>query len=180
MRIPPQAAPLFNCTPESIVNDTKRLIEASCKVQDQVVQTVSLDSTTFADVLLPLAQAENALQIESSILCFYKEVSSDPKLRDASREAQKLLNSFHSEAGMREDLFQLVDAVAKRAVDLDTESRLLLQRSYKDFIRDGLGLPSGPHRDRFKEIRQRISSSRWSFRRTRTRTGVSSGCVFRS
>jgi metallopeptidase MepB len=173
MRTPPQGPPLFNSTPESIVNDAKRLIEASRKVQDQVVQTVRPDPATFANVLLPLAQAENARQIESSILCFYKDVSFDPKLRDASREAQKLLNGFHSETGMREDLFQLVDAVWKKNEDLDTESRLLLERSHKDFTRDGLGLPAGPQRDRFKEIRQRISQLKMEFRKNQNEE---SGC----
>lgn len=133
------------------------------------------NSATFANVLLPLTQADNVRQTESHILCFYQNVSPDPTLRDASREAQKLLDSFHSESGLREDLFQLVDAVVRRNEDLDTESRLLLEREHKDFTRDGLGLPAGPVRDRFREIRQRISGLKMEFRRNQNED---SGCIF--
>lgn len=143
MRIPPQAPPLFNHTPATIVDDAKRLIEASRNAQDQLVQTVRPDPATFANVLIPLAQADNTRQIESNILCFYQNIS-DPKLSDASREAQKQLDDF---ARMREDLFQLVDAIWKKNEDLDTESRLLLDRSHKDFTRDGLASPAGLQRE---------------------------------
>jgi metallopeptidase MepB len=88
LRTPPQVPPLFNGTPISIVGDAKRLIETSRAVQDQIVQSVQPRVASFANVLLPLAQAENTMKVESEILGFYKDVSPDPELRHASGEAQ--------------------------------------------------------------------------------------------
>lgn len=89
-------------------------------------------------------------------------------MRNASGEAQQFLNDHHLETGMREDLFQLVDAVSKKNEDLDPESRLLLEKERKDYIRDGLSLPAGAQRERFKEIRQRISQLKIDFRKTQS------------
>jgi metallopeptidase MepB len=157
MRKQHQAPPLFNRTPTSIIEDAKRLISGARKVQDQVSQNIHPDSATFANALLPLAHSRNAFHSDSNILCFYKYASSDPNLRNASGAAQQVLNDRHLETGMRENLFQLIDAVSQKNEDLDPESHLLLEKESKDYIRDRLGLPAGAQCERFKEIRQRIS-----------------------
>ncbi len=164
LRKPPQAPPVFTGTPTSIVDDTRRVIERACKVQNQVVEDVRPDTATFANVLVPLAHAENAMTVEANILGFYKVVSPDSKLRDASSEAQKLLDNFAIETAMREDLYRLVDAVLKKNEDLDQESYQLLVKKHKDYIRNGLRLPAGPKRDRFKEIKRRLSQLTLEFR----------------
>ncbi|KAL1992253.1 hypothetical protein VTN49DRAFT_4285 [Thermomyces lanuginosus] len=157
LKKPPQAPPLFTATPDSILADTKRLIETSRSVQDRVASSVKPADATFANTLLPLAQDENAMALEAHILAFYQAVSTDQKLRDASSEAEKLLDDFAIETAMREDLYLLVDAALKKNEPLDPESRRLLEKEHKDYIRNGLGLPAGPKRDRFKEIKKRLS-----------------------
>ncbi|WEW59586.1 metalloendopeptidase [Emydomyces testavorans] len=157
LRKPPQAPPLFTGTPSSILADTKRLIEQSRKVQDDVAANVGLDSAIFEKVVLPLAHDENSMALESHILGFYQSVSTDASLRDASTEAEKLMDDFAIESAMREDLFKLVDAVLKKGEKLDPESKRLLEKEHKEYIRNGLGLPAGPKRDRFKEIKKRLS-----------------------
>lgn len=154
---PPQAPPLFTATQTSIVEDAKRLIERSRKVQDQVASGVQAETATFANALHPLVLDENAMALEAHILGFYQAVSTDSKLRDASSEAEKLLDDFGIETAMREDLYKLVDAALKKNESLDPESRRLLEKEHKDYIRNGLGLPAGPQRDRFKEIKKRLS-----------------------
>ncbi|MCJ1383232.1 hypothetical protein MMC17_006870 [Xylographa soralifera] len=153
---PPQAPPLFTETPTSIVDDAKRLIEYSRNVQDQIVRNVQPEAATFENVLRPLAHAENAMNFESRILGFYKEVSVESQLRDSSGEATQLLNNFGIETAMREDLFQLVDAVFKKNEELDPESYHLLMKQHKGYIRSGMKLPAGPRRDRLKEIQTRL------------------------
>jgi metallopeptidase MepB len=165
LRKPPQAPPVFTGTPTSIIDDTKHLIERSRKVYDQVVANVELDAATFANVLLPLAHVENAMTLEAHTISFYKDVSTDSKLRDASSEAQKLLDDFAIETSMHEDLYKLVDAVLKKNEDLDPESHQLLEKVHKDYIRNGLKLPAGPRRDRFKEIKKRLTQLTIGFRK---------------
>ncbi|OAX82572.1 hypothetical protein ACJ72_03077 [Emergomyces africanus] len=157
LRNPPQAPPVFTATPSSLIADTKRIIESSRKVQDTIAANVTADEATFAKVLLPMAQDENVMALESHILGFYQAVSIDSKLRDASSEAEKLMDDFAIESAMREDLFNLVAAALKKGEKLDPESQNLLEKEHKDFIRNGLGIPAGPQRDRFKEIKKRLS-----------------------
>lgn len=166
LKTPPQAPPSFVATPTSIIEDTKRLIARSRKVQDEVANGVKPDDATFGKALLPLAHDENAMTLEAHIIGFYQATSTDQKLRDASSEAEKLLDDFGIETAMREDLFKLVDAALKKNEELDPESRRLLEKEHKDYIRNGLGLPAGPKRDRFKEIKKRLSQLSIEFQKT--------------
>ncbi|KAH9869085.1 hypothetical protein J1614_008162 [Plenodomus biglobosus] len=156
-KTPPQLPPKFTATKESLISDTKRLIERSRAVQDGVVANNTLDTATFASVLLPGAHDDNKMAIESHIIGFYNAVSTNKELRDASSEAEQLLDDFGIESSMREDVFNLVDAVLKKGEQLDPESQRLLEKDHKSFIRNGLSLPAGEKRDRFKEIKQRLS-----------------------
>ena len=65
------------------------------------------------------------------------------------------MDDFGIEQSMRKDIFALVDAAFKQNETLDSESRRLLEKEHKDYVRNGLNLPAGPKRDRFKEIKKR-------------------------
>ncbi|KAL9094818.1 MAG: hypothetical protein Q9165_002767 [Trypethelium subeluteriae] len=149
--------PLFTRTPRAIEKETRSLIETLRNVQDRVAK-IQPDVATFANVLLPLAHAENAMALKAHIIIFYKDVSPDPRVRAASNKAKTLLDDFTVETAMREDLFEVVDAVFNRKnEDLDPESLRFLVRKHRDFIRNGLKLPAGSTRDRFKEIKSRLT-----------------------
>jgi metallopeptidase MepB len=156
-RKPPQAPPLFTGTSKSIIDDTKRLIETSRSLQDKVVANVKPEDATFKNVVLPMAQEANRMNSESHILGFYQAVSPEKALRDASTEADKLLDEFGIESAMREDVYKLVDAALQKGEKLDPESQRLLEKERKDYIQYGLSLPAGEKRDRFKEIKLRLS-----------------------
>ncbi|EXJ81048.1 thimet oligopeptidase [Capronia epimyces CBS 606.96] len=156
-RKPPQAPPSFTATPDSVVEDTKKLLASSKKVTDDIVASIQAKDASFHNVLLPLAYDENQQSLKTHILGFYQSVSTDQTLRDASTEAEKLMDDFSIEAAMREDVFELVDAALKRGDKLDPESQRLLEKEHKSYVRNGLNIPAGPKRDRFKEIKKRLS-----------------------
>lgn len=165
---PPQAPPTFTGTKDSIVSDTKALCDRSRKVLDDLVAKIPADDsskTTFQNVLLPQIYDENQAGLSSRILGFYQYVSSDSELRDASTEAEKILDEFSIEMGMREDVFKLVDAVyqKKDSLGLGGEDLKFLEKERKNYIRNGLSLPKGPQRDRFKEIKKRLSQIQIEF-----------------
>ncbi|KAF1843575.1 thimet oligopeptidase [Cucurbitaria berberidis CBS 394.84] len=164
-KTPPQLPPRFTATKQSLIEDTKRLIDRSRSVQDAVARDVQLDSATFANAVLPIARDDNKMAIESHIIGFYNAVSTSKELRDASSEAEQLLDDFGIESSMREDVFKLVDAALKKKEQLDPESQRLLEKDHKSFIRNGLSLPVGPKRDRFKEIKQRLSQISIAFQK---------------
>ena len=156
-RTPPQAPPLFTGTKTSIVEDAERLIELSRAVQDRIVANVSPEDATFENVMLPSANDENNMTLEAHILGFYQAVSASEELRNSSTEAEKLFDEFSIESSMREDVFKRVEAALQKDEKLDPESRRLLEKEYKNFIRNGLGIYEGRRRDRFKEIKKRLS-----------------------
>ncbi|OCK76625.1 thimet oligopeptidase [Lepidopterella palustris CBS 459.81] len=164
-RKPPQAPPKFTATPSSLIEDTHKLIDRSRAVQDAIVKDINPEKASFANVLLPMARDDNKMAIESHIIGFYQAVSTDQKLRDASTEAEKLLDEFAIESSMREDVFNLVDAAFKKSESLDPESRRLIEKDHKGYIRNGLGVPAGPMRDRFKEIKKRLSEISIAFQK---------------
>ncbi|KAI9774524.1 MAG: hypothetical protein M1840_002771 [Geoglossum simile] len=164
-RKPPQAPPKFTATPESLIEDTKQLIERSRRVQDNIVAEVKPEHASFGNVLAPMAHDQNSVANEAHILGFYQAVSTSQALRDASTEADKLLEDFSIESSMREDIFKLVDAVLKAQPHLQPEPRRLLEKEHKSYIRNGLGIPAGPARDRFKEIKKRLSDISITFQK---------------
>ncbi|KAK3082303.1 hypothetical protein LTS18_007859 [Coniosporium uncinatum] len=161
---PPQKPPVFTGTPESLLEDTKRLLDKSKSIQDAIAN-VPLDEAKFSNVLLPSARDDNVMSLETRIIGFYQAVSTDKALRDASTEAEKLMDDFGIESSMREDVFQRVDAALKKGEKLDPESQRLLEKDHKSYIRMGLGVPAGPKRDRFKEIKKRLSELSITFQK---------------
>ena len=113
-----------------------------------------------------MAQDDNRVALQSHIIGFYQYISPDEGLRNASTDAEKMFDDWGIEASMREDIFQLVDAVFQRDETLDPESRRLLEKDRTGYIRAGLGVPAGPKRDRFKEIKKRLSELTIAFSKT--------------
>lgn len=113
-----------------------------------------------------MAQEDNQMSLESHIIGFYQAVSTDKTLRDASTDAEKLMDDFGIESAMREDVFQRYDAALKKGEKLDAESQRLLEKDHKGYIRNGLGIPSSSQRERFKEIKKRLSELSITFQKT--------------
>ncbi|KAG9899436.1 hypothetical protein KCU94_g9069, partial [Aureobasidium melanogenum] len=62
---PPQAPPLFTATIGSLAKDTKRLLDQSRRIQDQIVNDITPESANFHNVVLPMALDDNKMAIES-------------------------------------------------------------------------------------------------------------------
>lgn len=165
---PPQAPPLFTHTPESLAKSADKLMAFSKSTMDKVVAENTPEKATFQTTLLPMARDDNTMSLESHILGFYQAVSTDAKLRDASTEVEKKMDDFAIEASMRQDVFQLVDAVFNKQKDdksLDPESRRLLEKDHKSYIRMGLGIKDSAQRNRFKAIKKRLSELSITFQK---------------
>ncbi|KAI0593466.1 peptidase family M3 [Biscogniauxia sp. FL1348] len=160
-KVPPQAPPTFTGTKESIVKDAQAICDTTRSLLDKIVAEVPADKASFASVLAPVVDDENLSQLSTRILGFYQYVSGNADLRNSSTEAEKLMDEFSIECNMREDVYKLVEAAFQaqktQEPDLDPESLRLLEKERKGYIRNGLGIPSGPLRDRFKEIKKRLS-----------------------
>ncbi|KAF4487432.1 Saccharolysin [Colletotrichum fructicola Nara gc5] len=164
---PPQQLALFNDTPQSILQIAKEACERRSTLYDELVAEVSVDRASFDNVIRPIAAAENERQITERRVCFYKDVSDDKTLRDASSEASQILANAEKEAYQRQDIFNLIDAVYKHRNNerLDPESIHFLEDEYREYSRNGLGLEPGHSQVRFKQIQSRIVQIEAEFRK---------------
>ncbi|KAG6151211.1 hypothetical protein E4U11_007972, partial [Claviceps purpurea] len=158
-RNPPQAPPLFTHTPESILQVVNSNNARTKAVLDQVVADIKPENATFANVLEPNLLSDNVLQVSNNIVMFYQYVSGSKELREASTKAQGISDDFFIELKLREDVFKLVDAAyaTRETQNLQAEQLHLIDKERQQYIRNGLLLPAGPQRDRFKEVQKRLS-----------------------
>ncbi|KAE8140092.1 peptidase family M3-domain-containing protein [Aspergillus pseudotamarii] len=177
-RSAPQQPPTFTATPVSIIQDAKYLIERAREGQNLIKRNVQFNTATFTNVILPLAHIDNALASKSHILVFYKAVSANHELRNASIEARNLLDSYNVETMMDDGLFALVDAVIHKNENLDLESYRLLKKIYIGYIRHGLRLSAGYQRDRFREIQSRLSWIKAEFQKNLAEANSAAGIWF--
>ncbi|KAJ3499294.1 hypothetical protein NLG97_g459 [Lecanicillium saksenae] len=157
---PPQPPPLFNGTAESIIADIKSLFESHRAILDKIVAEVTPATATFETVLKPILLSENEADKVKWVNGFYQLASPEAALRDASREVEELIDEFDIECDTREDLFSLINAAhaSRHSQGLDGESLHLLEKEYQRNVRNGLLLPAGPDRERFKAAQKEISS----------------------
>ena len=152
----PQPPPAFDATPVSLIDDAKRIIEISRKVVDEIIANINLDEATFENVILPFINDENSKSRETRIIKFYASTSPRKELRDASNTASKLLTNAEIDFLTREDFYELVNAVVKRREKLSSDSQYFLEKLHQSFQQNGLKIPNGPDRERYKEIQKRI------------------------
>ncbi|OAA72291.1 metallopeptidase MepB [Cordyceps fumosorosea ARSEF 2679] len=159
-RSPPQPPPLFNGTAESILATINAALDRHRAVLDRVVAQVTPATATFDTVMKPILESENEADKVKWVNGFYQLASPDPALRDASRQVEELIDAFDIECNTREDLFALIDAAhaTRHSQGLDGESLHLLEREWQRNVQNGLLLPAGPDRERFREALQEISS----------------------
>ena len=156
---PPQPPPLFNATAESIMADTKRLIDTMKATVDKIVAEVPPEKATFANVLEPYLLQDSANDDEGHRLVFYQSVSTKEAIREASVKAEEMMSDFYIDCKMREDYFKLIDAAynTRQSQNLEPEQLHILEKEHQSYVDNGLLLPAGPERDRFKEIQKRIN-----------------------
>lgn len=162
---PPQPRPIFLTSAKAISETLQRLLDTSRKSIDLIVADNYIETATFESVLVPMAHRRNIIASEGHILSFYIDVSPHESLRQASREAKAAIDRLETEIGMRQDLYELVEAVAQRRPELDTESQRLPDFEQRNFFKNGLSIADTCLRERYKEIKQRLSELQMEFRR---------------
>ncbi|MCJ1309892.1 hypothetical protein MMC25_003553 [Agyrium rufum] len=131
LRIPPQSPTLLNTIPTGLIEDVKYLVDRLTQDVDDLVERVRPEDTTFATAILPFIKT--AIKI-------YQEATADLYLRD--------------------EFFQLVDAVLHKDEQLDPESQYYIRKLHDAFFQKGLGIPKGPLRDRYWEIQKNLGDLR--------------------
>lgn len=155
---PPQLLPLFNATPESIAASTKRLQAGHAALLDRIAAEIVPETATFDSVLRPILLFEDSCGQEKWGNFWYQNVATDKAMREASRESIVSFDEYEIECGVREDIFNLVEAAhdTRHSQNLDAESLRLLETEHRKYVDKGM-LLSASERLKFIGIRKRIS-----------------------
>lgn len=159
--------PTFVTAPEQILEEARQKVDSFRAARLKIIERVRPSHATFENVITPLAQAENLLTKEAQVLGFYRFVSADAELREASNAAQQLYEDAMAESispPQGEELFRLVEAVSRRNELLSQEDQRLLNKKSSEFLRSGHGLQMAA-RHRYHDISQRLRHLRLQFRR---------------
>ena len=122
------------------------------------VGLVDKEKVTFANVIQPLLDIERESYTRGVALQLPSMVALEKDLRDASSDAEKLLDEFSVEMSMRKDLFDNIAAfsLTDEAKALDPELTRYVEKSVIDGKRNGLHLPEDKRLE-IKNIKKKIS-----------------------
>lgn len=126
-------------------------------------------SPTFANTIVALDQSGKTLERASNTFYPLTSSNSNDEYRDLSKELQPILSAHSDDIYMSDDLFQRVKKVyehykGEQSVKdtLDREQMSLLEKTYKQFERNGANL-SAADKERLRELNQKISALQLEF-----------------
>ncbi|MCC6387240.1 MAG: Zn-dependent oligopeptidase [Dehalococcoidia bacterium] len=149
-------APFPTLTPDDIAHACRGAREA-CDAAIAGIVAVPDGERTFANTMLALEDAADAVSRASGTFAFMAHVSPGDALRERAREWDQELDRYMVALGFREDLYEAVRAFAAtpEAAALTGEDARLLERELRDYRRMGFELPA-EERMRVRDIFDRL------------------------
>jgi len=116
----------FSVSPDQILERTKAAINKATGELD-IIGALRPEECTVETVIQAMAKSEAEFSISTTGLTFLSYSSTSKEIRDASREAEQLIDAFAIEKGMREDLYKAFKAVNLPS-DVDGETARFLRK----------------------------------------------------
>ncbi|WP_296622333.1 M3 family metallopeptidase [Marivirga sp.] len=140
---------------------TEAIKEAKQEVDGITSQS---DAPTFENTLEAMELAGEKLSSVTSILFNLNSAETNKKIQEVAKEASPILSEFGNDIWQNADLFERVKIIYKQKeqLELDNEQEMLLNKTYKAFIRNGADL-NEKDKTRFKEITKKLSNLSLSF-----------------
>lgn len=154
--------PKWTQTPEEILQETKAFIAEDVAFHDKIA---AIEEPTVENVLIPTTRYENALYFPVNKLTFYQYVSPDKAVRDASTEAENLLDQNSIEQNLRIEVFRVYNKLWEQIKDtdvVDAETLKFLEKTVKYYKRNGLDLPEDK-REEVKKLKLRLADLQTKF-----------------
>lgn len=142
-------------TSDQLKTDAQKLIDDCKAVYDSVAK---VEAVSFSSVIQPLLNVDADSAHRGVALQLPGMVATDKSLRDASSDAEKMLEEFEVEMSMRKDVFDNILAFSKsdEAKTLSPEMKRYVEKQVNDGMRNGLHLDEAK-RDEIKAVKKRIS-----------------------
>jgi len=134
----------------------KIAIEEGKREIDAIVN--NSEPPTFENTILALEYSGKKLGQILNLFFNLNEAETSPEMQATAREISPLVTEYSNDISLNEKLFERIKAVyAQRdTLNLDDEDRMLLEKSYKGFVRNGANL-APELRSEFKELNKDLA-----------------------
>ncbi len=152
-------------TPEIVARECEAAMKACDGAIAAIVATPG-GERTFANTLVALESAADYIGQASGTYAFMAYVSPNDALREKAREWDEALSKYAIELGFRVDLYAAVEeyAAAPEVASLAGEEKRLLERTLRDYRRNGFDLPK-EQRERVQALMNRLVELGTEFRK---------------
>lgn len=153
---PHQTAPYDKIKPEHFLPALKEAMAQGKKEIDAIVDNKA--KPTFENTIIALEQGGENVGKVSSILFHLNGAETNPEIQKTVREASPLLTEYGNDITLNDKLFARVKAVwdQRDKLKLDTESAMLLEKTYKSFARNGANL-NAADKEKLRGINKELS-----------------------
>jgi peptidyl-dipeptidase Dcp len=116
------------------------------------------DSPTFENTIAKLELTGALLSNTTSVLFNLNSAETNDKIQNVAMEVSPLLTEYSNDISQNEGLFNRVKAIYdnRSNLGLNAEQLMLLEKSYKGFVRNGSNL-QGSHKDRYREVTKELA-----------------------
>ncbi|AEY99228.1 FAGR406Cp [Eremothecium gossypii FDAG1] len=163
--VPPQAAPSWNFSAQDVISLSHQLINQTEAVYHNVLQE---KPPTIDNYIMPLIYHEEETDLLWNQLVFLRNVSPDPEIREASKNATSMLDDWIIGLTSKYDLYQHFDEVWAQYKDdekFKKENFELYRYMEKDadgYRRSGMKVPV-ENRKRLDEVKSKIAAAELEF-----------------
>lgn len=153
---PYHSAPFDKIKNEDYLPAFKELIQKSEEEIDEIVN--NSDEATFENTIEALAFSGEQLDRASNIFFNLNSAETSDELQQIAQEVSPILTEYSSKISQNEALFNKIKKVydEKEKYNLNEEQQMLLNQTYKDFVRSG-ALLNEEDKEKLKKISMDLS-----------------------
>ena len=157
-----QSAPFNDIKEEHFLPAFQELIKISEKEIDEIVN--NKEEPSFENVIEALAFSGEKLEVVSGIFFNLNSAETNDEIQKIAQEVSPILTEFSAKISQNAALFEKIKAVydQKEKYDLNDEQEMLLNETYKGFVRSG-ALLNDADKERFKNISVELSTKSLQF-----------------
>ena len=157
-----QSAPFNEIKEEHFLPAFQELIKISEKEIDEIVE--NQEEPTFENVIEALAFSGEKLEVVSGIFFNLNSAETNDEIQKIAQEVSPLLTEFSAKISQNLPLFEKIKKVfdEKEKYNLNEEQQMLLNETYKGFVRSG-ALLNDADKEKFKNISIELSKKSLQF-----------------
>jgi len=124
----------------------------------------NIESPTFENTIIALDRSGELVERVSNVMFNLNSAETSPELQKIVKEASPLLSEYSNDITLNEKLFARIKEVFnnREKLNLDAESKTLLEKTYKGFSRNGSNL-NETDKEKLRELDKKLSDLALTF-----------------